>query len=777
MSQDRKRRLGRGALLLALALVSLAAACGPGATESIEPVGGADSPVVLSIERVGLEPNAGPPCGGDDVIIRGKNFSDGVVVVFGHRVQEKVTFISATELHLKTPHRLPAGETVSVAVEKRDDDDKVVARGVLKDAWSVGGISPRLAVVIACAIAAFALLGGPIFLVLAAVTLLGVYLKEQGAGDLTFFITQIGNDGTLSPGKGASGLFEGWLDNTAKSPLFIAIPLFTFAGTIMAESKTPQRLVDFARALIGWLPGGVALVALVTCSFFTAFTGASGVTIIALGGLLYPVLLRDRYSERFSLGLLTTCGSLGLLFKPSLPVYIYAIIARVDGDRLFTAALIPGLILIGSLALYSIVKAMRSGIPRSPFSSSELARSFGAAFWELPLIPIVIGGMYGGLFTAAEASAVTAAYAFVVQVFVYRDIKLHDVPRVVKTSMVLVGAILMILGMALGFMDWLTVEKVPQAVLGLMESKVHDRNMFLLMLNVFLLIVGCFMEGYTATLVVVPLIAPIAKSYGVDSYHLGVIFLLNLEIAYSLPPVGFNLFLSALRFGKPVVSLYKAAMDFVIVMAIALIAVTYYPPLSLCLFDVPGVVYSGPRELDVKAGDEGAIVVTVTVGGVDLPEAEKRLETARAALAAEEKTLGLSSEDLKKQARSLQDQIEKIEAAPRDQQAALTNLRLELSAVREKMKPLKGVVDRAAAAEKLVQELHGLGDNAEWRSRLDPDLSAQGLTFNYVARKLRDDEKKVSLKPGEHEITVTATDGHGHVTQEKLVIRVAPWKE
>ena len=290
-------------------------------------------------------------------------------------------------------------------------------------------------------------------------------------------------------------------------------------------------------------------------------------------------------------------------------------------------------------------------------------------------------------------------------------------------------------------MDWLTVEKVPQAVLGLMESHVHDRNMFLLMLNVFLLIVGCFMEGYTATLVVVPLIAPIAKSYGIDSYHLGVIFLLNLEIAYSLPPVGFNLFLSALRFGKPVVSLYKAAMDFVIVMSIALVAVTYYPPLSLCLFDVPGLVYEGQRTVDVKAGEEGAVVVKATVGGVPLVEAEKRQEAARAALAAQEKTLGLSAEELKREARTLQDRIEKAETLPKDRRPtpeAVTNLRLELSAVREKMKPLKGVVDGAAAAEKLVQELRSLGDNAEWRSRLDPELGGQGLTFNYVARKLQE---------------------------------------
>ncbi len=728
-------RSPRGTACVLLALVALVAACGPATKAKLEAIVAPDGPVIESLEGAGGK-KGGAPAGGEVVTIKGKNFpaQADCAVRFGEKRNKEKDLEKATptEIVLKVPENLPPGETLDVSVEKRDEDDKVVARAVLKDSWTVSGFSIRHVIVVGCLIGIFSMLGGPIFVVLAAITLLGTFYEKQGLAGFSL-VDQAG-----------STVFGNFFDKVAESPLFIAIPLFTFAGTIMAESKTPQRLVDFARALFGWVPGGVALVALITCSFFTAFTGASGVTIIALGGLLYPVLRKDKYDERFSLGLLTTCGSLGLLFKPALPVYIYGIIAKVDADRVFTAALIPGVLLVVVLFIYSAFNAWRTNVQRAPFSVAELWRSFRAALWELPIVPIVLGGLYSGWFTAAEASAVTAFYAFVVQVFVYRDIKFRDVPRVIKSSMVLVGAIIMILAVALGFMGWLTNLQVPQMVLALMQERVHSANMFLLMLNVFLLIVGCVMEGYTATLVVVPLIAPIALQYGIDPYHLAVIFLLNLEIAYSLPPVGFNLFLSALRFGKPLVALYRPAMEFVIVMVVVLAAVTYFPQVSLCLFDVPGMTVKGERTLDVTQGEEKKIEIAVTEGGVDLATAEKRLAEADAAFKAEEAKQGATWADLKKK------REDSKTADP---------------AVAAKISALEPSFEKRKDAEQLVTAIKSLGDGAEWRSSLEPEMSQKGLTFSTT-----------DLKPGQHEITVTAQDVHAHVTQTKLIIRVAPKK-
>ncbi|MEZ0230007.1 MAG: TRAP transporter large permease subunit, partial [Planctomycetota bacterium] len=317
-------RSRRGAGVVLLALVALVAACGPATKQKLEAVAVADGPVIESLEGPGGQ-RGGAPSGGDLVTIKGKNFPAQVdcAVRFGDKRNKEKDLEKATptEIVVRVPEKLPPGEVLDVSVEKRDEDDKVVARAVLKDAWSVSGYSARHMVIAGCLIGIFSILGGPIFVVLAAITLLGTFFEKQGL------------EGTHLIEYAGSSVFGAFFDKVAESPLFIAIPLFTFAGTIMAESKTPQRLVDFARALFGWVPGGVALVALVTCSFFTAFTGASGVTIIALGGLLYPVLRKDNYDERFTLGLLTTCGSLGLLFKPALPVYIYGIIAKIDADR------------------------------------------------------------------------------------------------------------------------------------------------------------------------------------------------------------------------------------------------------------------------------------------------------------------------------------------------------------------------------------------------------------------------------------------------------------
>jgi tripartite ATP-independent transporter DctM subunit len=376
----------------------------------------------------------------------------------------------------------------------------------------------------------------------------------------------------------------------ASNPTLVAIPLFTFAGYVLAESKAPGRLVDLARALFGSFPGGLAVVALVTCALFTAFTGASGVTIVALGGLLYPILLKEKYPEGFSLGLITTSGSLGLLFPPSLPLILYALIAKVSVDQLFAAGIIPGLFLLVILSAYAMWKGKVFNVPRTPFSVAGAWRAARAAGWELPLPVIVVGGIYSGVFTATEAAAVTAFYVLIVEVFITRDLRLTtDVPRVMRESMLLVGAIMMILGAAFGLTSYLIDEEVPMQLFELTRTVISSPLVFLIILNLFLIVVGMMMDIFSALIVVVPLIIPVAAAYNVDPVHLGIIFLTNLEIGYLTPPVGLNLFISSLRFGKPVFTVVRATVVYIGMLLLALLLITYVPDLSLWLVRVLGV--------------------------------------------------------------------------------------------------------------------------------------------------------------------------------------------
>jgi tripartite ATP-independent transporter DctM subunit len=380
------------------------------------------------------------------------------------------------------------------------------------------------------------------------------------------------------------------LNRIATNPTLVAIPLFTFAGYILAESKAPVRLVNLARSIFGTIPGGLAVVALVTSALFTAFTGASGVTIIAVGGLLYPILLQEKYPEKFSLGLITTSGSLGLLFPPSLPIILYALVASISIDRLFAAGLIPGALLVLILAGYSIYKGRTFKLERHPFIWSNVWASVRAASWEIPLPVVVIGGIYGGLFTATEAAAVTAFYVVIVEVFVYKDLKLFaDVPRVMRQSMVLVGAILMIIGVAMGLTNYLVDQEVPNRLFEMTKSFIQSPTMFLVVLNIFLIVVGMMMDIFSAIIVVVPLIKPIAEAYGINPVHLGIIFLANLEIGYLTPPVGLNLFISSLRFNKPVFTVVRATLVYIGILLVALLIITYVPWLSLWLGDALGV--------------------------------------------------------------------------------------------------------------------------------------------------------------------------------------------
>ena len=376
------------------------------------------------------------------------------------------------------------------------------------------------------------------------------------------------------------------LYRVASAPTLLAIPLFTFAGFVMAESKTPQRLTRLSQSLLGGIPGGVPLVVLMACAFFTAFTGASGVTIIALGGLLYPLMLKEKYSKNFSLGMMTSSGSLGLLFPPSLPLILYGLVAQVNIDQLFIGGLIPGLLMIFIIALYGMFMSSRFNIKRTSFQPGDAYQALREAVWEIPLPFVILFGIYGGIFTVTEAAAVTAVYVVVVECWVYKDIHpIKDLPRLMRDSMILVGTILIILGTAMGFTSYLVDEQIPMQLLETMQIYIRDPITFLIVLNIFLLGVGCMMDIFSAIIVVVPLIVPIAKSYDINMVHLGIIFLTNLEIGYSTPPVGINLFIASSRFKEPVIRLYRATLPFLGFRLIGLLLITYVPWFSLFLIN------------------------------------------------------------------------------------------------------------------------------------------------------------------------------------------------
>jgi tripartite ATP-independent transporter DctM subunit len=366
----------------------------------------------------------------------------------------------------------------------------------------------------------------------------------------------------------------------AGSPLLIAIPLFTFAGYLFAKSRTPDRLVQLSQA---FFPGGLSVVALVSCAVFTAFTGASGVTIIAMGGLLLPALIKEGYTERFSLGLVTASGSLGLLFPPSLALIIYGYVASVNVDDLFLAGILPGILLVIVLSVYGVLMGKKMRIEKHRFSLGKMLRALRGAAWEVPLPIVILGGIYGGIITVMEAAAITALYALVVEVFIYRDIPVKKLPSIVAESMTLVGGILLILSCAIAMTNFLIDAEVPLKILDWMKNYISSKYTFLLLLNIFLLVVGCLMDIFSALIVVVPLIVPVAMGFDIHPVHLGIIFLTNLEIGYLTPPVGLNLFISSYRFDRSIISLYMASLPYLLLLLLSLIIITYWPDLSLVL--------------------------------------------------------------------------------------------------------------------------------------------------------------------------------------------------
>ena len=365
-------------------------------------------------------------------------------------------------------------------------------------------------------------------------------------------------------------------------PMLPAVPLFTLAGYLLAEGGASTRLFRMFRALVGWMPGGLAIVSVLLLAFFTPLTGASGVTILSMGGLLLPVLTKARYPERSSLGLVTVSGSIGLLFAPSLPVILYGVYAQTPIDRLFIGGVVPGLLLVVLVAGYSALRGALAGATRTAFDVQEAGASLWEAKWELVMPLVILVGIFGGFTTLVEAAALTVLYAFIVECYIYKGLKLRrDLPAILLESVTLVGGFLIILGAALGFTNYLIHAEVPTRALEWVRTYIESPVVFLLALNALLIIVGALMDIYSAIFVFVPLIAPMGAAYGIDPVHLGIIFLVNMELGYLMPPMGENLFLSSYRFKQPLSRVYLATTPYVLILLVAVLIVTYVPSLTL----------------------------------------------------------------------------------------------------------------------------------------------------------------------------------------------------
>ncbi|MBT8107179.1 MAG: TRAP transporter large permease subunit [Gammaproteobacteria bacterium] len=403
-----------------------------------------------------------------------------------------------------------------------------------------------------------AILGAPLFAIIATSAMVGFHNNETELMTIALELLSI-----------------------SQMPILTAIPLFTFAGYLLSESSAPQRLVRLTNAMFGWMPGGLALVCLAACAFFTAFTGASGVTIIALGAILYPALKQDGYGDKFNLGLVTSSGSLGLLFAPSLPLILYGVVAEVSIDDLFRAGILPGMLMLVMLSGYSIWVNRHNRKPISAFSLREVGGALRAALWELPLPIVVLGGIYSGFFAVSEAAAITALYVFIAEVFINREIPLRELPRIVRESMMLVGGILMILGVSLASTYYMIDTEVPQKLLALVADLVSTPTSFLILLLIFLLILGAILDIFSAIVLVVPLILPIAAGFGVNEVHLGIVFLAAMQLGYLTPPVGLNLFIASYRFEKPIMHVYSATFPFLIILLLSVIVIAFWSSLSL----------------------------------------------------------------------------------------------------------------------------------------------------------------------------------------------------
>jgi tripartite ATP-independent transporter DctM subunit len=412
-----------------------------------------------------------------------------------------------------------------------------------------------------------ALLGAPLFAIIASSALFSYYQNDI---DLTAIAIEI--------------------FRIADSPVLISIPMFTFAGYLLSESNASQRLAKLTQTLFGWMPAGLAVVTIMACAFFTGLTGASGMTIIAIGALLYPALRQMNYSDRFSLGLVTTSGSLGLLFPPSVALILYGIVAQqmdlgtpVSIDQMFLAGLLPGALMLALLTAWSMWATRNFDIPKADFSRSEAMAAVKDAIWEIPFPIVVLGGIYSGFFAISEAAAVSVAYALLVEVFIKKEIRFKDLFHITRDAMVLVGGIMLILAVSLASTNALIDAEVPSRLFDFIQRHVDSTLTFLILLNIFLLALGMILDIFSAIVIVVPLILPVAVKYGIHPVHLGIIFLANMQVGYSTPPIGMNLFIASYRFKKPITELYRASVPFILVLLLSVLIITYWPGLSLAL--------------------------------------------------------------------------------------------------------------------------------------------------------------------------------------------------
>jgi tripartite ATP-independent transporter DctM subunit len=364
------------------------------------------------------------------------------------------------------------------------------------------------------------------------------------------------------------------------SEVLPSLPLYTLAGYLLVEGGASTRLLRVYNAFFGWLPGGLAITTAVGCAIFT--WAGSGVTIVSMGGLLLPMLMKARYSERFSIGLINASGSLGLLFPPSLPVILYAVYAKnVSIEALFVGGFVPGLLMVAMVSAFGVVHGMRSGAPRAAFSFAEARLALWESKWEIAVPVIVIVGLFGGFGTMVEAGAITVVYSFIVECFIKRGFSLYrDFPRIAIECVTVMGGVLMIIGVAKGLTYYLAIKDVPGMLTNWVTVNIHSKYVFLLLLNVVLLIKGSFMDVFSAIIVMVPLIRPIAISFGIDPVQMGVIFLANLELGYLTPPIGMNLCLSAYRFRQPMAAVYRATLPFYLILLAGVLLITYVPELT-----------------------------------------------------------------------------------------------------------------------------------------------------------------------------------------------------
>jgi len=417
----------------------------------------------------------------------------------------------------------------------------------------------------------------PLLVTLVAAALLGAPIFILLGGLAVLFFTGSGGSLEVIPNQAYTML---------SGPIIPALPLFTLAGYIISESKAGERLVRLFRGLFGMLPGGLTVVSILICAFLTTFTGASGVTILAVGGLLYFVLTAGGYSGRFSTGLLTAAGSIGLLFPPSLPVILYGVVAQVSIKDMFVGGVVPGLFMVLCLAAIGVVRSVRDRIPRVAFNFKEAAVSLRGSLLEVILPFLILFFFLRGIMTLVETAAFAALYALVVEAAVYRDIPVRKLPDVFLKSAVVMGGVLVILAVANGLSYYIVDAEIPGQLTSWLREYVGSKYVFLLLLNVVLLVVGAFMDVFSAITVVVPLVVPVAAAYGINPVHLGIIFLANLELGYLTPPVGLNLYLASYRFNQPLTTVIRSVLPFLLVQFLSVLVITYVPWLTTSLLGV-----------------------------------------------------------------------------------------------------------------------------------------------------------------------------------------------